>query len=63
MADVDHGFFERQGSGHMDYVTLLHKRHRIHTDRIVLTHMSERMLGHLDEVEFETASDAAVIAL
>jgi hypothetical protein len=29
----------------------------------VLTHMNEVMLGHLGEVEFETASDGAVIAL
>jgi hypothetical protein len=29
----------------------------------VLTHMSEEMLAHLDEVEFETASDGAVIEL
>jgi ribonuclease BN (tRNA processing enzyme) len=56
-------FFEKKGPGHMDYRTLVDKRSQLGSDRIVLTHMSEEMLGHLDEVEFETASDGAVIEL
>jgi len=56
-------FFEKKGPGHMDYRTLIAKRSQLGSDRIVLTHMSEEMLGHLGEVEFETASDGAVIEL
>jgi len=56
-------FFERKGPGHMDYRTLVENRSRLGVDRIVLTHMSEEMLGRLDEVEFETAYDGAVIEL
>ncbi len=56
-------FFERKGPGHMDYRTLVEKRPQLGCDRIVLTHMSEEMLGRLGEVEFETASDGAVIDL
>jgi ribonuclease BN (tRNA processing enzyme) len=56
-------FFERRGPGHMDYRTLAEKRSQLKCDRIVLTHMSEQMLGHLGDVEFEAASDGAVIAL
>jgi ribonuclease BN (tRNA processing enzyme) len=56
-------FFERKGPGHMDYRTLVEKRPQLGSDRIVLTHMSEDVLGRLDEVEFETASDGAVIEL
>ena len=56
-------FFERTGPGHMDYRTLIEQRANLACDRIVLTHMSEQMLGHLGEVEFEAASDGAVIAL
>ena len=56
-------FFERRGPGHMDYRTLAAKRPQLNCDRLVLTHMSEEMLGRLDEVECEAASDGAVIAL
>jgi ribonuclease BN (tRNA processing enzyme) len=56
-------FFEPRGPGHMDYRTLAAKRPQLNCDRIVLTHMSEHMLGHLGEVEVEAASDGAVIAL
>ena len=56
-------FFERRGPGHMDYRTLTEKRPQLKCDRVVLTHMSEQMLGRLGEVEFEVASDGAVIAL
>ena len=56
-------FFERKGPGHMDYRTLVEKRPQLGSDRIVLTHMSEEMLSRLGEVEFETASDGAVIEL
>ena len=56
-------FFERKGPGHMDYRTLVEKRPQLGCDRIVLTHMSEEMLGHLGEVEFEAASDGLVIEL
>jgi hypothetical protein len=47
----------------MDYRTLVENRSRLRCDRIVLTHMSAEMLSHLGEVEFETASDGAVIEL
>jgi ribonuclease BN (tRNA processing enzyme) len=56
-------FFEPKGAGHLDYRTLLGKREHLRCDRIVLTHMSDEMLARLDEVEFETASDGAVIEL
>jgi ribonuclease BN (tRNA processing enzyme) len=56
-------FFERKGPGHMDYRTLSEKRPQLTCDRLVLTHMNEVMLGHLGDVEFEAASDGAVIAL
>ena len=56
-------FYERTGPGHMDYRTLAEKRPQLTCDRLVITHMSEQMLGHLGEVEFEAASDGAVIAL
>ena len=32
-------------------------------DRIVITHMSEEMLAHLDEADIDATTDGAVIAL
>jgi ribonuclease BN (tRNA processing enzyme) len=54
-------FFEQQAPGHLDYRTLERHRRELHCKRIVLTHMSEEMLGHLAEVELEAAGDGAVI--
>ena len=56
-------FYDLRAPGHLNYLTLAEKRPQINCDRIVLTHMSERMLAHLAEVEFEAASDGAVISL
>ena len=56
-------FYDLKAPGHMNYLTLAEKRPQINCDRIVLTHMNERMLAHLAQVEFEAASDGAVIAL
>jgi ribonuclease BN (tRNA processing enzyme) len=56
-------FFDRQAPGHLDYRTLAAKRSKLNCRRIVLTHMSDDMLGRLDQVDFETAADGAVIAI
>jgi ribonuclease BN (tRNA processing enzyme) len=56
-------FYDLKAPGHMNYLTLAEKRPQINCARIVLTHMSERMLAHLAEVEVEAASDGAVISL
>jgi ribonuclease BN (tRNA processing enzyme) len=45
---------------HADIVT--HQR-RLASRRIVLTHMSADMLGHLDQVRFETAHDGLVLRI
>jgi len=56
-------FYDLKAPGHLNYVTLADKRPQINCARLVLTHMSEQMLGRLGEVEFETAADGAVISL
>jgi ribonuclease BN (tRNA processing enzyme) len=56
-------FFESEVQGHLNYRTLTAKRSKLGCRRLVLTHMSEEMLGHLDQVDVETASDGAVIEL
>jgi ribonuclease BN (tRNA processing enzyme) len=56
-------FFEKEAPGHMNHRTLIEKRAQLDCERIVITHMSEDMLGRLDETPFESAADGAVIVL
>jgi ribonuclease BN (tRNA processing enzyme) len=56
-------FYDLNAPGHLNYVTLAEHRPRIDCDRIVITHMSEPMLAHVDEVDLQTAADGAVISL
>jgi len=56
-------FFDKHAPGHLDYQTLMEKRSQLETERIVITHMSEDMLGRLSEIELEPAADGAVIEL
>jgi ribonuclease BN (tRNA processing enzyme) len=54
-------FFKIRAPGHLDYQTLAEHRAKLSAHRIVLTHMSDEMLGHLTHVELDAASDGAVI--
>lgn len=56
-------FFDTKAPGHLDHETLAANRARLHCKRVVITHMSAEMLGHLTEAEFEAAGDGAVIHL
>jgi ribonuclease BN (tRNA processing enzyme) len=56
-------FYDLKAPGHLNYVTLAENRPRIDCARLVITHMSEQMLGHSTEVDLETAADGAVISL
>jgi ribonuclease BN (tRNA processing enzyme) len=56
-------FFDKKAPGHLDYETLVANSARLQSRRVVITHMSAEMLGHLNEAEFEAASDGAVIHL
>jgi ribonuclease BN (tRNA processing enzyme) len=48
---------------HINHTTLSEKRAELSAKRIVLTHMSDDMLGNRDKVDFETAYDGLVIDL
>jgi ribonuclease BN (tRNA processing enzyme) len=56
-------FFDKKVPGHLDYQTLVEKRAELGCERIVITHMSEDMLAHLDDIDLEAAADGAAIAL
>lgn len=56
-------FIDKRVPGHIDYRTLAENRARLQCERIVLTHMSEEMLAHLDEIDLEVADDGHVVRL
>ena len=55
--------YEKKVKGHTDLATLQRHLDSIRAKRLVLTHMSEDMLAHVDNVPYETASDGMVIEL
>jgi len=56
-------FFEKRIKFHLDYATLRDQRKRLGCSRIILTHMSQDMLGRLAESEMESATDGQVVVL
>jgi ribonuclease BN (tRNA processing enzyme) len=56
-------FFDRQVPGHIDYRTLAHNRAKLGCKRIVLTHLGDEMLAHLEEVDIEVAHDGLAVEL
>jgi ribonuclease BN (tRNA processing enzyme) len=56
-------FFEKKIKYHLNYQTLRGQRGRIECQRVILTHMSQDMLSHAGEVEFECAEDGKIVVL
>ncbi|MDO9220917.1 MAG: MBL fold metallo-hydrolase [Hydrogenophaga sp.] len=54
-------FFDKKIKFHLDLKTLLEKLPLIHPKRLILTHMSDDMLGRLEHLEHETAYDGKVV--
>ena len=50
-------YYEKKMKNHLNYRTLLEHRHKLQCKRVILTHMSDDMLGRLDFLEFEYAED------
>ena len=55
--------FDQAVSSHLSYRELEQHRDALQAKRILLTHLSEAMLGRLDEVELEAAEDGLLIEL
>jgi phosphoribosyl 1,2-cyclic phosphodiesterase len=55
--------YEKPVRAHLALSILREHLPAIGAKRVILTHMSEDMLGRLDEVEYETADDGKVIEL
>jgi len=56
-------FFEKRIKYHLDYATLHRHLGRLGCRRILLTHMSEDMLGRANELEVECARDGQILVL
>jgi ribonuclease BN (tRNA processing enzyme) len=56
-------FFSKKVPNHLDYQTLIDHWEELDCSRLVLTHMSEDMLGRLGEVEVESAEDGKSLFL
>jgi ribonuclease BN (tRNA processing enzyme) len=56
-------FFDKKIRYHLDYQTLRQHRARLDCRQLILTHMSQDMLSHLGEVEFECAEDGKIVVL
>jgi len=48
---------------HLDYKTILARRQELGAKRVVLTHLSEEMLGRVGKLELETAEDGMRLEL
>ncbi len=57
-------FYERnQNRFHISLADIMDKRDRLHTRRLVLTHMGEEMLEHIGDFDIETAEDGKTIVI
>ena len=56
-------FFDKQIKYHLDYQTLMQHRSQLTCRRLVLTHMNDDLLRHLDAVDAEAAEDGKIILL
>jgi ribonuclease BN (tRNA processing enzyme) len=52
---------EKPVRSHLSLAELQRQLPRIGAKRVILTHMSDDMLGHLDRVPYETASDGMIV--
>lgn len=56
-------FFQKPIKWHLNYYTIAERKAEFGARRIILTHMSEEMLAHSDEVPEEAAYDGLVVNL
>jgi hypothetical protein len=54
-------FFDTKVAGHLDYGTLKENLPRLTAKDIVITHMGDKMLARLPEIDLEAAADGTVV--
>jgi ribonuclease BN (tRNA processing enzyme) len=55
-------FYDRQVKFHLDYVTLAQHLPEIGAKRVVLTHLGQDMLAHIEQSEYEAAGDGLIVS-
>lgn len=53
--------FEKKIPYHLDYATLLKHRSELGCRRLIITHMSDDVLNHINELEIEVAQDGGIV--
>lgn len=56
-------FFDKKIKWHMDYASLRRHHDELGAKRIILTHLGPDMLGRLNDLAYETASDGMILEL
>ncbi|MFQ6022804.1 MAG: MBL fold metallo-hydrolase [Acidiferrobacterales bacterium] len=56
-------FFEKQVKYHLNFRTLQKHLNKVRPKRLILTHMSQDMLGRLEDIDYETAEDGKIIEI
>jgi ribonuclease BN (tRNA processing enzyme) len=56
-------FFDKPVKWHLNYPTLARHLNELGAKRVILTHMSREMLGHVADIPLETAHDGMVVEL
>ncbi len=56
-------YYEKKMKNHLNYRTLLERRQELQCKQMILTHMSDDMLGRLDSLEIDYAEDGTEIML
>ena len=56
-------FYDKPIKWHMNYPTIAAKRDEFGAKRVILTHMSQEMLAHVNAVPDECAHDGLVVEL
>jgi ribonuclease BN (tRNA processing enzyme) len=56
-------FFDKKIKYHLDYETLVEHRNELSCRRLLLTHMSDDMLGRLPEIDVEFAEEGGTLSL
>jgi ribonuclease BN (tRNA processing enzyme) len=56
-------YYDKKMKNHLNYRTLMERREELKCKRIILTHMSDDMLGRLEKLELEYAEDGKEVIL
>jgi ribonuclease BN (tRNA processing enzyme) len=56
-------FFETRADSHLDYPRIAENRHRLGSERLILTHLGKEVLARRDQIDIELAFDGLRVGL